>query len=201
MLLPSSGLSLNILSILMHYKICFWGLVGLLGIVSCSTPSSQEQIAHDSTEVSSLAGASALDYFTSQGDSLIIPPFEIEVELSVRANTKMTVDKETIIVSATFMGIPNDTSSEASRQDGEITLRQHAVELTASRVARFENLKLSKKAYNSLANKDIRLLINVFSGRKKTRDNVLDCGIFEAKMSEIINKRSTIQCSLIEGED
>jgi hypothetical protein len=185
----------------MPNKISILYLVILLGTTSCSTRKSQEQIAQDSTGGISLSKVDARDYFTPQGDSVIIPPFEIEVELSVRANTKMMVDKETIIVSATFMGIPNDTSSEAYRQEGKVTLREHAVELTTSRVARFEDLKLSKEAYNSLANKDIHLLVNVFSGRKKNSDNLLDCGIIEQKMSKIINKRSTIQCSLIEGED
>jgi len=66
-----------------------------------------------------------------------------------------------------------------------------------NRIARFEGLKFPKKLYNKLADKDINLLINVYSGRKASEDNLLDCGIMEAKVSKLANKRFALGCKLI----
>lgn len=73
------------------------------------------------------------------------------------------------------------------------------IELTGdNRIARFEGLKFSKAAYEKLADKDISMLINIYSGRKSSDNNLLDCGIMEDKASKFRNKRFTLGCKLIE---
>ncbi len=184
-----------------------YALLLLLLVAACSTrKGQQEQVtAIDSTN-SGLSESDRttwadLGYYKTAGDSVIIPPFEVEVELTVRANTLIRADQETIIVSAFLTGIPKDTTLEDYQREGEIGILNHDVELTDTRIALFKNLKFSRKVYDSLADKDIRLLLNVYSGRKSAPDNLLNCDIFSGKLSTILNKRPTLFCSLIEGDE
>lgn len=144
---------------------------------------------------------SDIGYFKLYGDSLIIPSFEIEVSLSEKANAKLKANKETIIVRAYFTGIPKDTTSEDYIKTGEIGVASHDIELSNSRIAKFEGVKFSKSLYDSLADKDIQLLINIFSGRKSTADNLLNCDIIQDKMSNIKGRRFTLKGKLIYGDE
>src|SRR6185437_9455340 len=145
--------------------------------------------------------ANAFGYFKPDGDSLIIPTFEIEVSLSPKAKAKLSKNKETIIVSASFSGVPKDTTSENFQNLGEIGIAGKDIEMRNDSIAKFENIKFSKSLYDSLSDKDIQLLINVFSGRRSSPDNLLDCGIIQEKMSKVKGKIFTIDCKLIYGED
>ncbi|HEY5367506.1 MAG TPA: hypothetical protein VIJ75_00820 [Hanamia sp.] len=159
--------------------------------------------AADSIKSANKTSASISDfgYFKLDGDSLIIPSFEIGVKLSSNAKAKLLEDKETIIVSASFMGVPKDTTSAAFLESGEIGIAGKDMELRNDDIAKFENIKFSKLLYDSLSDKDIQLLINVFSGRRSSTDNVLSCGIVQEKMSKVKGKKFTIDCKLIYGED
>jgi hypothetical protein len=140
---------------------------------------------------------SNIGYYKTEGDSLIIPPFEIEVNLTEKANKKINNDKETIIVSAYFSGQPTDTTTKEYLENGEISITASERELSNGRVARFEGVKFSRLLYNSLADKDIQLLINIYSGRKSTNVNLLNCDILQDRMSNIKNKKFTIKGKLI----
>lgn len=147
------------------------------------------------TTPGSLGEASNL--YKMEGNEYIIPTFEIEVSNSVKAGQTLADQKETIIVSAFFNGDPiNEKDLE---EDGQMFIAKKEIELTGdNRIAKFEGLKFSKAMYDKLADKDITLLINVYSGRKSSSDNLLDCGIVEANVSKLINKRFTVGCKLIE---
>lgn len=137
------------------------------------------------------------EMYEVKGGSVILPPFEIEVKSSQKATQTLTRDKETIIVAAFFSGIPSDPKNE--NEIGTLDFLQPSIELTGNeKVARFENLKIPKSEFNKLKDKDIDLLINVYSGRKSSQDNLLDCGLLEMKASKFGNKRFVIGCKLIE---
>ncbi len=141
-----------------------------------------------------------IGYYKPDGDSLIIPSFEIEVSLTAKANQKLKDNKETIIVAAFFTGQPKDTTSKQYLENGEMGIAYSERELSNSRIAKFDGVKFSKSLYDSLADKDIQLLINIYSGRKSTDVNLLDCDILQDKMSNIKNKRFNIKGKLIYGD-
>lgn len=147
------------------------------------------------------SAATEFGYFKPDGDSLIIPTFEIEVSLSQKAKAKLSKNNETIIVSASFSGMPKDTTSKDFQNSGEIGISGKDIEIRNDSIAKFENIRFSKSLYDSLSDKDIQLLINVFSGRHSSPDNLLDCGIIQEKMSKVKGKIFTIDCKLIYGED
>ena len=147
------------------------------------------------------SAANEFGYFKPDGDSLIIPTFEIEVNLSPKAKAKLSKNNETIIVSASFSGIPKDTTSEDFLNSGEMGIAGKDIEIKNGSIAKFENIRFPKSLYDSLSGKDIQLLINVFSGRHSSPDNLLACGILQEKMSKVKGKTFTIDCKLIYGED
>jgi len=136
------------------------------------------------------------DFYKVEGDSIVIPTFEIEVSNSSRVNKTLAGRKETIIVSAMFNGEP--LSDQDRDEIGMMPVLDKNIELAGNnRIARFEGLRFSRKHLDKLADKDINLLINVYSGRKSSDDNLLDCGFMEMKASRFGNKRFVVGCKLI----
>ncbi|MCL2312673.1 MAG: hypothetical protein FWC41_09370 [Firmicutes bacterium] len=145
-------------------------------------------------------------YLKIVGDTVEIPAFEIALKLSDKAEEKLKTDNETVIVMAYFTGIAKaehlpDKYKDRAGFGGELHLLSYPIELSDQRLARFENIKFSKELYDLLDNKDIQLLINVYSGRKSSMDNLLDCDILQDFMSEIKDKRFTLNGKLIYGDD
>ena len=108
--------------------------------ISCSSPGKEKElIKKDSIpefkkEESKLVAVT--DYFKVVGDSAEIPSFEIQVDLSEKAEKKLKNKKESIIVAAYFSGIPKDTTKYM--EDGEYAVGTHNIELTVSRTAKFQ---------------------------------------------------------------
>lgn len=140
------------------------------------------------------------NYLKITGDSVEIPSFEIELKLSDKANRKLKKDRETVIVQAFFSGDPIKDIPEKHKSKvemDELFLLTHSIELTDKRIAKFENIKFHKDLLDLLTDKDIRLLINVYSGRKSTNVNLLDCDILQKNMSEVKGKSFTLNGKLI----
>jgi hypothetical protein len=164
-------------------------------LVSCQ----QTEKKDDSLSLSSESDTLTMpNYLSVEGDSVVVRPFEIRLDLTVRADTKIIADKETLMVSVTLTGAPKDTTRVYRTNGGEIGLVSREVELQDTRIARFDNLRFPKSAYNSLAEKDIRLLVNVYNGRKASKDNILNCDLLSENMSTLQDHQLTIQCRLIE---
>lgn len=142
-----------------------------------------------------------LGYLQMDGDSVLIPDFEIEVSLTPNAEKKLKDENETVIVSAMFSGIPKDIAAEEYSDMGEISVKNCKIELTSQRIARFEKLKFHSSILNKLSDLDIFLLINVFSGRRSSEDNILDVEFLQDKMSVIKSKKYILKGKLIEEDD
>ena len=69
------------------------------------------------------------------------------MELSPKAEAKIEKDKESIIVSASFSGIPIDPNSPNMQEWAEGGIAGKEIELMGQRVARFENIKV-RQAFN-----------------------------------------------------
>ncbi|CCH02305.1 hypothetical protein FAES_4306 [Fibrella aestuarina BUZ 2] len=170
-----------------------------LFVAACSSRTERNNTATDSPKTTAIA--SDIGYYQLDGDSVVIPRVTIALQLSPKAEAKLKADKETVIVAAFFSGTPKDTTSQEFLESGEVGVKDQKIELTTARVATFENLKFARKDYDALADKDIRLLVNVYSGRRSSPDNLLDCGIVEGPMSDLRGKRLPITGKLIYGDD
>ncbi len=139
--------------------------------------------------------------YTFSGDSVVIPPFEIEISLSPKAKERIVNSKETIIVDILLQGTPKDSSKVHSEEDGSFYVASAKREIYYGQVARFDNVKFQNKTYDQLADKDVYLTVNVYTGRKSSKDNLLNVDFLSDKISNIINKHLTLKGKLIYGDD
>lgn len=140
-------------------------------------------------------------YLKEDGDSLIIDPFEVEIVLTEKAKNKIINSKETIIASLFFYGYPKDSTKTNSEKDNSIYLTGIKKEIHYGENIHFENLKISKKDFAELVDKDFELNLNVFSGRKSTNVNLLNCEPLFDKISNVANKKFTLKGKLIYNDD
>ena len=173
-------------------------LIALI-FISCSSPatkkvpSTNDSIPAIKKEDSKPVSIS--DYFKVVGDSAEIPAFEIQVDLSEKAEKKLKDKKESVIVAAYFSGTPKDSTKYM--EDGEYAIADHKIELTDSRIAKFQGVKISKKMYESLYDPNIELLINVYSGRRSYKDNILDVSTIQKPISEFKDQKFIVMGKLI----
>jgi hypothetical protein len=142
------------------------------------------------------------DYLRVEGELVLIPSFDIVLEVDQKARAKLKADKESIVILTYFSGLPTEAAEKKYPEyemEGEILLAKSALEVQNGFTAKIENIKFPKARYDDLADKDISLLVNVVSARKSSTENYLDCGIIEGKMSAIAGKSFTIKCKLIEN--
>ena len=174
---------------------CFFIMLNLTGIISCSNTGkpTDRKIEND------ILSRNDLGYLQLDGDSILIPDFEIEVSLSPKAEKKLKEDNETVMVSAMFSGTPKDTLSNEYQFMG-LSVKNYNIELTTQRIARFDKVRFHSSILNKLSDADIFLLINVFSGRRSSENNILDVEILEDKMSVVKGKKYILKGKII-GED
>lgn len=172
-------------------------------LAACSS-GKQEKTAEVTTKDSvstNVASEEAMpSYMSVAGDSVEIAPFEVELTLSPKAAEKLKKAKETIIVKAEFLSIPKDTTNEDYQTFGFVPLpATPEIELTSEqRTARFSGIRIAKKVYDEMAEKDFEININIFSGRKSFPDNILDGSFPQEKASKIVGKPLKINIKLIE---
>jgi hypothetical protein len=127
-----------------------------------------------------------------------LPGFSVSVTLSDKAGKLLTNQKETIIVAAYFSGSPQPGTPKKYLSDiGQIDLGEAHVEVAPGEIAKFGTIKLKQNSLNQIDKNGPQLLINVYSGRKSSKDNLLDCGIYEDALAPIQGKTIPIACKLI----
>ena len=169
-------------------------------LLSCSNSDRQKEthLNKDTTSVTIIKPAPAISdtsYFKFDKDSVTVLPFEIEVILNPKAKKKIIDSKETIMIDVSLTGIPKDTTLNS--EDGQFYVASSEKEITYGHVARFDHIKFSRKVFDQLTNKDLYVNAFVFSGRKSSPDNLLDCGIIADSVSNVVNKKLTITGKLI----
>jgi hypothetical protein len=181
---------------------CLAGLFVLATLFSCQSkkqdPSATQSLVPETAPSTDTLPEALAAIYKLQGNDVIIPTFEIEVNSSAAADKTLAKKKETIIVSAMFWAYPKDPKEKAKGEEGSISVLNKEIELSGNqRLARFEGLKFDRKLLDKMDDPDVMLLINIYSGRKSTDDNLLDCGILEMKASEFGHKRFVLPCKLI----
>ena len=180
----------------------------LLGglVISCANNDKQKKDSLEKDTTIAVTETNSQDslpesYYKLSGDTIGIQPFDIEIKLSPKAREKIEKSKETIIVDVFFTGTPKDGIKVELEEDGSFFVTSSKIEMLYGEVARFDNITFSKKIYDQLADKDIDLGVNVYSGRKSSQDNLLDVEPLFDKVSKVVNKKFTLKGKLIYGDD
>jgi hypothetical protein len=135
------------------------------------------------------------------GPTVAVPGFAISIELSPQAEKRLDSLRETIKILAMFDGdpLPGQGCFNAPMRDVYLGSGEKLVD--ANNVADFSDLKVSQHHWNELADKDYYVTINVFSARKKYKNNLLDCGVPEGHISAFAGKTTEVRCWLIGEPD
>lgn len=149
---------------------------------------------------------------------VFLPRFSIEITMDNALKQLLYQKRESIIVLADFTGEP-DKSIPKQYQNrinfGEFNLTSKRIELIQKRnikrqsetkissrqlqnnIATFENINIPENYYNLIQKHNIKVLINVFTGRHSSNDNLIQCGILYEDLSKIANKTTQLNCKLI----
>ncbi len=179
----------------------------LFACQSPDAPEAENNAGEDTTgstgsvETQDVAPPEKLGIYTVDGDSLIVPSFEIAISLSPKAKDRIVNGNETIIVDIFLQGIPKEGVGATIEEDGSFYVGSATKEIYSGQVALFDNLKISRKIYDQLADKDPELTVNVYSGRKSSPDNLLTGDFLSDKLSNIVNRQFTLNQKLIYGDN
>ena len=145
--------------------------------------------------------APKIELYMLDGDSVLVPPFEIEVPLSPKAKERIVSKNETIIIAIFLEGKPKDPATAHFEEDGSFFVGSATREISYGQTARFDNLKFPKKIYDQLADKDVDLTVNIYTGRKTSPDNLITGDFLSDKISKIINRKFSLKQKLIYGDN
>jgi len=133
-------------------------------------------------------------------EEMTVPAFKIDLALSEKAVEKLQKSKETIMIDVSFSGELKASSKMEVSEDGQFYIANASREIKPGQVANFDDIVIPIKILNELKNKDFEVSVNVYSGRKVFKNNILSTlGAF-GKISEFKNKKITIEGKLIEEE-
>jgi hypothetical protein len=193
-----SALGMTATGLRMHYQDN--EIYGIFGPTEIDIPYSQLASVLKVTPPAPGSAPTTKTLYKTEGDSYLIPDFEIEVELDEATAAYLKKRNETIRVIAYLSGTPADDKD--ADETGAIQVVDQKIELTGSnRLAKFTGLKFSKAMYEKLSpkDKDLDLLINVVSGFKSSEDNLIDCGLLSEKLSLVANQKHLITCTTIKA--
>ena len=129
-----------------------------------------------------------------------VPSFEIKVDLDKKAEKELRARKETIMVSVEFSGTPRKDAWVSVNKASGLILGFFQKELDSEGVVKFENLQIPESRYQALEKKDYNVSVDVGSGWKSSKFNLLNCEPFGSVISRLAGKQHTIKCKLLRDE-
>lgn len=124
--------------------------------------------------------------------------FTVKVTYSQKAMDKLVASKETVIVVGYLYGFPKaGTPKQDVDHVGQVDLGEVKKEIVPAATATFDRVKPDQALVKWVNNQGLQILINVYSGRKSSPNNLLDCGIYEGPLSAVQGKSIPISCKLI----
>ena len=125
--------------------------------------------------------------------------FRVSVALSEKAAQLLKRKRETVIIDGSFTGAPKQGAlKQYVPETGEVSLGDDVrAEVEPGSGASFDEVKLKRDALEQTDGQGPDLLINVFSGRRSSDDNLLDCEIYEGPLKGVQDKNIPIHCRLI----
>ena len=126
--------------------------------------------------------------------------FRVNVQLSEAASKKLIDSKETIIVAGYFTGHPKQ-GTEVRYLDiksGDVVLGDVKQEIAPGETAIFDQLNLNPDALAKIDSQEPHILMNVYSGRRSSKNNLLDCDYYDGSFESVRGRTIVIRCQLIE---
>ena len=124
--------------------------------------------------------------------------FDFRIVLSEKAAHRLEAAKEGLAVSASYYGDPAPNAKKHADEVGHIDLGQETLDLPG--VA--GEVKLSGRGVEADRLKwvkgPVHVNVNVFSARKSSEDNILNCDFIDGELAKVARSRIALRCALIE---
>ncbi len=154
-------------------------LVFIAGLAALSPVSTQQQPAKPLTPAATFS-------------------FTVKIAYSQKAMDTLVAGKETVIVAGYLTASPvPGTPKQYVDRVGEIGLGDVQKEIAPDAIATFDSVKPTPAMMKWVDSSGPQLLINVYSGRKSSPNNLLDCGIYEGPLQAVNGQIIPISCKLI----
>ena len=125
----------------------------------------------------------------------VVPGFRVEISYSAKAITELKNRAETVVIFGYPFGFPKPSAPKGLVSDmGEIGLGDFLTEIRPGDLANIPTLALNRNNLQYVAG-ETKLLVNVVSGRRSSRDNLLDCDFYEGSLAR--SHAIPIKCKLI----
>ena len=152
-----------------------------------------------------LAGVAVLSqaFAQEQNTKPAVPPaapagFTVKITYSQKAMDTLVAGKETVIVDGDLFGSPKPGTPKRYVDDiGQVDVGEVKDEIVPGADATFDSIKLNHAMLKWVDNNGPQLLINVYSGRKSSPNNLLDCGIYDGPLAAVQGQSIPISCKLI----
>jgi hypothetical protein len=130
-------------------------------------------------------------------EKMAVPKFSVAVNFSQAAKNRLMSLNEGVTVSAVFDGDGEPLKGAKTAPNRDVFLGHAKSEVDANGVAFFSGIEIPTSAYKRLSDKNYYVTLNIFSSRKATKDNFLDCGVQDERIE--VAKREAIKsdCKLI----
>jgi hypothetical protein len=126
------------------------------------------------------------------------PGFTVKLTFSDKASKTLLARKETVVVAAYLWGYPKPGTPKHYIDDiGQVDLGEVKSEVAPDKDAAFGDFKLKNDPLQQVDSRGPQLLINAFSGRKSSPNNLLDCGIYEGPLKSAREANIKVACKLI----
>jgi hypothetical protein len=127
-----------------------------------------------------------------------VPGFTVTITYSQKAMATLVSGKETVIVVGYLYGFPKQgTPRKYVDEVGQVDMGEVKDEIAPGAAAAFDRIKLDSAMVKWFDSQGLQLLINVYSGRKSSPNNLLDCGIYEGALKAVQDQSIPISCKLI----
>ena len=135
----------------------------------------------------------------SHGEKTIdVPPFSITITLDEAASKKLKQAGESIKGAIYFDGDGTPQPGVKTAPMRDVILGSFEFELEEPGTIKIDNAVISAEAYSRLSDENYYFFINVYSGRKSFKNNVLSGGYSDGRLKDLeAGKNIKIHCALL----
>jgi len=155
-----------------------------------------------SLRIALLAAVAVLSAAPAGHTAEAAPKFSVVLTMSPASLAKLTKLREQVTVSAHYYGMPTPAAdkNKITNEIGEVDLGDE--ESTRALTAAHETFDFAGRGFQTKRAKwaepgTAGVLINVYSARKVSDDNILDCGLFQDRLEVAEAQPIEIACKLI----
>lgn len=194
----------------------FYYLLLLFVLIACSSETettTEENVQKEQTETISdvsepitelETGEGDTDTDASDSDSLVVPSFSINFDLSEAVQRTLITGKEDLIVDLVLSGMPVDKSKLMDKdyyndEDEEVYLKhiELVYEQNDNQTLTIENLKISKEALDALEDPNYTVGLNFYSSRTSSDNNVFSANALIEEVNTLKGKTHTVKVKML----